>query len=334
VDIDASIDALTDALAGAGVEVPHPPADTPNLDAIDETISPMSLPGQVRRFWQRVDPRSLRVWTYPQPIDPGSALDAWKQERDEFPGMAPRTLFLVGYESWACMSVELDSPDSSGGSLFEWRLEDGGFYLRHHELSDWLDRMTELILAGEFERRDVPAGQVLHLTDPHTSLPLTGRPAPPPPNPVHGDVTEYEREPLRWPALWQRLSGIEPEDVLPRGATHTIYELLSSDPALALEATIAARVDDLGGFGDVTRVRVSDGTGTISINCPRAVTMLGPGMRQEYEFDVVVPPGERQRPPDLDAIEPADDPVEDISQRLMARYGGPATAVARAIRPL
>jgi len=334
VGIDASIDALTDALAGAGVESPQPPADPPNLEAINETISPMSLPAELQRFWQRVDPRSLRVWAYPQPIDPGFALDTWKQHRDEFPRIAPRTLFLVGFESWGCMSMELDSPDSRGGSLFEWRLEDGDFYLRYHQLSDWLDRMTELIRAGEFERRDGTTGQILHLTDPHTSLALTARPAPPPPNPVHGDVTAYWREPLRWPAHWQRLSGIEPEDVVPRGATHTIAEVLSSDPALALEATIAARVEDLGGTGDMTRVRVSDGTGTISINCPRAVTMLGPGIRQEFEFDVVVPPGERQRPPDLDAIEPADDPVEDISQRIMARYGGPATAVARAIRPL
>jgi hypothetical protein len=334
VGIDASIDALTGALAGAGVESPRPPADPPDLDAIDETIAPMSLPAQVRRFWQRVDPRSLCVWAYPAPIDPGLALDTWKQHRDEFPAIAPRALFLVGYASWACMSVELDSPHSSGGSLFEWRLEDGDFYLRYHDLSGWLDWITELLLAGEFERREGGTGEMLLLTDPHASLPRNALPAPASSSPVHGDITAYERAPLRWPAHWQRLSGIDPEDVVPRGATHTISELLTSDPTLALEATIAARVEDLGGFGDVTRVRVSDGTGTISINCPVAVTMLKPGMRQHYEFDVVVPPGERQRPPDLDAIEPADDPVEDISQRLMARYGGPPTAVARAIRPL
>lgn len=332
--IDESIDALSDALAGAGVESPQPPAITADLEAIDETISPMSLPTQVRRFWQRVDPRSLRVWTYPQLIDPGFSLDTWTQHRDQFPGIAPRALILVGYASWACMSVELDSPYSSGGTLFEWRLEDGDFYLRHHQLSDWLDTMTKLVSTGEFERRDGPAGQMLHLTDPHTSLALIDLPAPPQPNPVHGDVTAYDREPLRWPAHWQRLSGIEPGAIALRGATHTISEVLSSDPALDLHATIAARVEDLGGLGDVTRVRVSDGTGTISISCPVAVTMLGPGMRQEYEFDIVVSPGERHTPPDLDAIQPADDPVDDISQRLMARYGGPVTAVATAIRPL
>jgi hypothetical protein len=213
-------------------------------------------------------------------------------------------------------------------------LEDGGFYLRYHELCDWLDRMTELVSAGEFERRDGGSGQVLHLTDPHTSLALNALPAPPPPNPVHGDVTAYEREPLRWPVHWQRLSGLEPDDIALRGATHTISELLSSDSALTVRATIVARVDDLAGSGEMTRVRVSDSTGAMSINCPRSVTMLGPGMRREFEFDVVVPAGERHTPPDLNAIEPADDPVEDISQRLMARYGGPATAVATAIRPL
>jgi hypothetical protein len=334
VGIDASIDALGEALAGAGVEPPQPPGKAPDLDAIDETLSPMSLPAELRRFWLRVEPRSLRLWAHPHPIDPGFALDTWKQHRDEFPGIAPRALFLVGYASWACMSVELDNPHSSGGSLFEWRLEDGDFYLRYHDLSGWLDHMTELIRTAAFERREGTTGETLLLTGPHASLPVSALPAPPPPNPVHGDITAYEREPLRWPAHWQRLSGIEPEEVVPRGATHTISELLASDPAVAVQATIAARVEDLGSFGHVTRVRVSDGTGTISINCPVAVTMLGPGMRQEYEFDIVVPAGERQRPPDLDAIQPADDPVQDISQRLMARYGGPATAVARAVRPL
>jgi hypothetical protein len=334
LSIDASIDALAEALTTAGVEAPRAPAEPPDVDAIDVAIAPMSLPEQVRRFWERVDPWSLRVQAYPHPTDPGFALNTWRQHRDEFPGMAPRALFLVGYESWACMSVELDSDFGPGGSLFEWRLEDGGFHLRYHELSGWLDRMTELVVAGEFERREGANGPVLHLLDPHTALPMNALPAPPPPNTVHGEVTAYEREPLRWPAHWQRLSGIEPDDVKPRGATHTIAELLASDAAQPLQATVAGRVVDLGGFGDVVRVRVSDGTGVMAIACPVAVTALGPAMRNEYEFDVIVPVGERHVPPDLDALEPREDPVEDISQRLMARYGGPATAVATAVRPL
>jgi hypothetical protein len=47
-----------------------------------------------------------------------------------------------------------------------------------------------------------------------------------------------------------------------------------------------------------------------------------------------MPVGERPVPPDPDAVEEVDDRVETISRRLMARYGGPATAVASAVRPL
>jgi hypothetical protein len=91
---------------------------------------------------------------------------------------------------------------------------------------------------------------------------------------------------------------------------------------------------DLGSFGSGDFVRVSDGTGVMTVGCPVAVTALGPVMREEYEFDVIVPPGERHTPPDPNALEPLTDPVKDLSQRLMARYAGPATAVATAVRPL
>jgi hypothetical protein len=151
--VDASIDALVDALGAAGVDPPRAPSNTADLDAVDAAIAPMSLPGQVRRFWERVDPGSLRVWAYPHPTTVSFALDTWKQHRDEFPGMVSQALFLVGYESWACMSVELDSPLGSGGAMFEWRLDGSSFYLRYHDLSSWLDRITELVVAGEFERR-------------------------------------------------------------------------------------------------------------------------------------------------------------------------------------
>jgi hypothetical protein len=334
VRIDESIDGLAEALTAEGMEPPPPPSEPFDLDAIDAEIAPMSLPAEVRRFWERVDPWSLRVWAYPHPSAPHFGLDTWKQHRDEFPGMAPRALFLVGYESWACMSVELDSPFARGGALFEWRLEDGGFHLRYHELSGWLDRITELLVAGAFERREGPEGPVLWLRDPDAMLSMSELPAPKTPNPVHGDVTYIGRPPLEWPLHWQRLSGIEPEDVKPRGATHTIAELLASDPSQPLVATIAALVVDLGSFGSGTFVRVSDGTGVMTIGCPLAITTLGPGMRQEYEFDVIVSAGERRTPPDPGALEPLADPVKDISQRLMARYGGPPTAVATAVRPL
>jgi hypothetical protein len=334
MDVDTSIDALCDALVRAGVEAPREGTDAAQLDRVDAAIAPLRLPAQVRRFWERVDPATLRVWAFPQPVGPEFALDSWAQQRDEFPGMAPAALFLVGYESWNCMSVELDSPLGEGGSLFEWRLEDGGFYLRHHRLSDWLDRITSLLVDGSFERRPGATGPMLHLQDPEAGLSLAAPRAALPPHPVHGDATEIPREADQWPVHWQRLSGIEPEHFQPRGATHSIAELLASDPEVRLEATIAGRVEDLASWEGVTRVRVSDGTGVLAINCPTEVTTLGPALRQQFEFDVVVPPGERREPADPESLPPVADPVRDISQRLMARYGDAPGAIATAVRPL
>jgi hypothetical protein len=251
----------------------------------------MSLPAQVRRFWERVDPASLQVWAYPEPVPPGFAIDSWRQRRDETPGVAPRALLEVGYASQQCMSVELDSPLGSGGTLFEWYIVDGPFYLRHHDLSGWLDRMTELLEAGRFERHEGGAGPMLRLLDPDTSLPMSEQP-------------RYERQPLLWPLHWRRLSGIAPEEVRPRGTRDTIAELLARDASRAVEATVAGRVVALGGSGSTLHARVSDGSGSLDITCPGAVTTLGPVMGRRFEFDVVAVEGEAT----ATAIRPLEDP--------------------------
>lgn len=296
--IDEAIDALGDALSANGVDAPRPPSTPPDLEAIDAELAPMSIPAQVRRFWERIDPATLRVWPYPSPIQPDFAIQGWRQRRDEFPGLAPLALLDVGYESHQCMSVELDSPLAPGGALFEWNLVDIPFYLRYHELADWLERMTSLIDEGAIERRAGHAGPVLFLLDPETQLPMSELRGPGTPSTVHGDTVYYDRDPLTWPVHWQRLSGIEPSDIQPRGVSHTIAELLASDPSDALEATVRGTVTSLGGNPEGTGVRITDGTGEMTIFCPTAVTALGPVMRGEFEFDVIVPTGERHRPPD------------------------------------
>jgi hypothetical protein len=305
VGIDESIDALAETLEQAGVDPPAPPTDPPDWDAIAAAIEPMSLPADVRRWWERVDPWTMRAWAYPEPTRWDFALDTWIQHRDEFPGIAPRSLFLVGYTSWACMSVELDSALSPGGSLFEWRLEDGGFYLRYHDLAGWLERITSLVAAGEFERRDAPeTGPRLLLEDPDAMLPMSRLPGPGTPNPVHGELSRYDRHPLTWPAHWRELSGIPPEVVKPRGASHTIGEVHARNPQHEFEATVRGRVTALSGSGSSWYARVADGTGTLRVTCPGGTTALGPVMGREFEFDLLVLGGEAT----ATAIRPLDAP--------------------------
>jgi hypothetical protein len=333
MDIDRSIDALIDVLEAANVERPRAPADLEVLEQIATAIAPRRLPGDLRRFWERIDPRTLRVDVFPTLCEPEFALQSWQREREEFPQL-PAILFLAGYESWSCMSVELDGVDSVGGALFQWSLEDGDFHLGYHGLGDWLARIAELVRAGSYERQAHEDGSVsLQIADEWDEIRSAALRAGGSIHPIYGEATAVPRDPLDWPAHWQRAADIESSDIAARGATATIAELLASDPASEQRATIAGRVLSLAGGADVS-VRVSDGTETITVLCPAAVTTFGPIVGESFEFDVVVPPGPRRRSSEA-KVESADprDAVEALTASPLSRYGGPIGATATAVRP-
>jgi hypothetical protein len=112
----------------------------------------------------------------------------------------------------------------------------------------------------------------------------------------------------------------------PRGATHTIAQLLAAEgehPA----GTIRGRVVRLGAVGDVQGATVDDGTGRLYVEVDLAVTVFGVRMREMVELDVVVMAHEA---PERDFS--ADDPqVAGIMQRFLP--SAPAAA-ARAVRPI
>ena len=80
---------------------------------------------------------------------------------------------MVGYESWACMSVELAGPYGSGGALFEWRLDSQDFMPRYESVCEWIDRLTALLTAGSYERREHAGDARLQIQDEETGMPLT-----------------------------------------------------------------------------------------------------------------------------------------------------------------
>jgi hypothetical protein len=262
------------------------------------------------------------------------ALDSWRRTREEFRYQEPHNLLLIGYESWNCMWIELDDDDQHGGTSFDGRLDADAFFRRYNRLEHWLDRIVELIAAGSVERVDATSGSHLRVVDPRDELPLAA-PRDLPRHPVYGGQTAIRRDTLSWPAHWQRASGIDPRDAEPRGATHTIADVLASDPACELRATVAGQVVDLGGSSTGCRVRVSDGTGAIDISCRAETTPFGLVCGRQFEFDVILPAGERHRPADVDAArDSTDDRSERVTRILLARYGGPVGAVATAVRPL
>jgi hypothetical protein len=334
VDIDGSIDALIDALAVAGIERPLGLSNRGVIDEIEATIAPLRIPADLLRFWERVGGSPRRVQAWPEFCPPEFGLDSWRNGREEFPGQAPALFYLIAYSSWNCMSIELAGPHGEGGSLFQWSLDGEDFILRYHRLGDWLERIAGLTLAGSYKRWESgEKGAWLEVEDDRAEK-HAARFDELPPHPVYGRATVFPKEVEAWPVHWQQASGVEPEDIPQRGATHTITELLASDPAHAISATVEGKVISLAGQRD-TYVRVTDGTETIDIHCPAAITALGPRLGERYEFDVVVPPGHRRRPPEnvIRAKHP-DDAVEALTERLSSIYPGGVVAVtASAIRP-
>jgi hypothetical protein len=336
VDLERALDQLGGALTVAGIPLWRAPESVDDLVDLEAAITPMRLPEDVRRFWMRVDARTLRVQPYPMMTSPEAALLFWRQARDEFRDMQPLALVDVGYESHFCMSVELDVGHIRGGALFEWCVSDpSGFTRRFNGIADWLAYIAELVSRGLYQRLDAKHGAVWVVPGYENAHAEQALRSTPDPHPVHGPALHVGGDILDWPKHWQRANGLRDEHLRLRGATHTIAQVLASPPAVQLRATIAARVIDYAGGGSWARVRVDDGTGTLNVYCPPGTTLVGPRNGEWNEFDIVVAPGLRHIPADPHtAGSGIEDDVERVTAVLMARYGGPAGATAEAVRPM
>jgi hypothetical protein len=83
---------------------------------------------------------------------------------------------------------------------------------------------------------------------------------------THGTTLHIGPDIRDWPDHWRRINGLRPEDLRPRGRTHTVAQVLDSPSTQELRCTIAACVIDLADGSGWTRVRVDDGTGVMSIS--------------------------------------------------------------------
>lgn len=314
----------------AGVPLWRAPESRIPLAELEQAIAPMRLPEEVRTFWRRVDAATLRALPHPGFTTPEGALASWRLARDQFAALQPLALVAVGSDSLTCMSVELTVGDIDGGALFDWYVADiGGFTRMFNRLSDCVHYVAALIEQGAYLRRDSDRGPWLLIPGP--TPPDAERPEPPEPgpDPVHGTTRHIGRDILDWPEHWQRASGLCPGDLVLRGATHTIADLLALTPDVPLRATIAARVMSLADSSGWTRVRVDDGSGKLDVSCPYEATLLGPTLGRWYEFDIVVPAGKVRTPPDPEAAAAGiEDPVAQLAAEYLARYGGKAGAIA------
>ena len=281
-EIDRRIDRLDDALRRAGLGPLAPARDTAALDAIAEAIAPWALPGDLRRFWQRVEADSFPVsgWRMGTLAAPAVALSTHRLNLE--PGFAllygPPLLFPIARHSETQWSIELASEWGAGGAVFS---HDDGHRLEYASFGELIEVYAELIEEREFVLLD--AGRA--------SLTLAGERSKQQRRLGARPQRAYPADPSGWPAHWLASAGIDPRAREPLGATHTIEELARAAADGTVRGRVAGLVTGLAGTGEGMLVRVDDGTATLDIWCPAGVSPWGPRHRERFEFEVVVAPG-------------------------------------------
>jgi hypothetical protein len=291
-EIDAAIDRLDEALRSAGLPGLEPPGDLRAVDEVAKAVGPYELPTELRRFWERVASERIEVHTFPRLGGPADALELQQSLREYG---APPVLLPIDYASHCFGVIELGSEWTAGGTIFEWDFD--GFPLVSRSVADRLAVVTELLLAGLFERGDgfVSLDHRAEQAKRLARLDVYG------PHPVYGDLRAIPRELESWPAHWLVTCGIDLADREPLGATHTIAELVAVADEGRVTGRIHGEVIRLTGWADETLVVVDDGTRAIDVACAAGTSHWGPVHRRRFEFEVTIE-GPVEALPDLDTL--------------------------------
>jgi hypothetical protein len=249
----------------------------------------------------------------------------------------PPMLLPVDYASHCYGVIELGSVWSEGGTILEWGMDD--YPLVSRSVTDWIEVLAELVSERRFERSDgyVSFDFRAEREKRLERLAASGT------DPLYGDLRAIPMDVDSWPAHWLAASGIDLRDRVPRGATHTIAELVAAAAGGPVTGRIHGRVIRAVGIGADTLVLVDDGTRPLDVWCPSGTSPWGPVHTRSFEFEVTL---ERpaDAPPDLDTthaevsrhalagdLEAAQAAAERFARELQAHR--PA-AVAHDIRPI
>jgi hypothetical protein len=287
--VDRVIERLDGALRTAGFDPLDPASEPESVGEVERALAPYTLPPDLRRFWERVDFSGLRVtgWTLPEPRDPRPALEAHRQNLEEAPLLfGPPLLFPIARISGDQWSIELVSRWGPGGTVFSQDNGAGELQIEYASFSDLLEVYVELIEEGCFQRRDDGLGSLNRDAELGKQ---EARLAAAPPHPLYGDSREIAADPARWPEHWLEAAGLDLRDRKPRGATHTVAELIAESQQRPVTGRIRGEVVRLGGSSGGILALVSDGDDEMFVFCPASATAWGPKHRGRYEFEVTVP---------------------------------------------
>jgi hypothetical protein len=320
-DIDVAVDRLDEALRAAGLRGLEPPSDPATLAEIAEHVAPYALPTELRRFWERVEPESIAVLTFPRLGSPADAVQLRRMLRDvdaPVPIGPPPVLLPVDYASHCYGVVELESEWTEGGTILEWEFDAAPLVSR--SVADRIDLLAELVSDGSFERE----GDVLILDHRVEQERRRARLDASDPHPVFGDNHAIPMELESWPAHWLVASGVDLGSREPRGATSTIAELGAAAGEEPVTGRIHADVTSLIGSAAGARVVVNDGTGSLEVWCPAGTSPWGPVHRRRFEFEVTID-SPVEAAPDLGS------PHEEIVRHALTGELGSAQAAAVAL---
>ena len=284
-DIDSAIARLDEALRASGLPGLEPPGDVAAAEEVADVVAPYSLPTELRRFWERVDPEGIQVFTFPMLRGPATALDLVRGLREldvTVPLVPPPVLLPFDYASHCYAVIELGSEWCEGGTLFEWEFDNVPLVSR--SLADRIDMVAELLLEDRFERGD---GYVSLDHRAEQEKRLEGLSASSP-DPVYGDLRTIPSDPQSWPPHWLAASSIDLRTREPLGATHTIAELIVSAGGGRATGRIHGTVTNLAGGGDGSLIVVDDGTMSLEVWCPAGTSLWGPVHRTRQEVEVAI----------------------------------------------
>jgi hypothetical protein len=274
---------LEAALGELGAAPIEPAGHAHVLPEIDAAVAPYRLPTDVRDFWTLVDgySTSRTCFPYPHAATPDFAL--WDSQQEE--RFVPPQLFTVCYESHGWLGVELDGEGWEGGACFAWAVGSEGFDLVARDFTSYVDTVAQTIERGHVVPIEGGASVWWRLDESAFERALADR-LREDPHPRWGNSARIDDAPQNWPEHWLASVGSVAADRAPRGATTTVAELLAA-PAGG-SGRIQARVERLMGVaGEGSYVVVSDASGSIEVVCPVAVTLFGPRVGIDFEFDVV-----------------------------------------------
>lgn len=258
----------------AAGDTPLRPAEPDALDEVRAAVAPWRLPAEVEEFWRLVDGDSAcgTRLPFPQPTGPRSALETWREHRDQ-PASTPPLLLPVCYQGWVFVLVELDGPAGVGGACFRWSYDGEPFSLVARDFATYLDVAADHVDADETVFAEALRERL--------------RVAP---HPRYGIALEVGTRPEAWLGSWLASVGPSAQEQQPLGVT-TVAGLESAGAGSA--GRVHAEVGSLVGTDEGVRVVIDDGTGRLLVWCPRAVTLFGPtcGDGRRYEFDVVTTDG-------------------------------------------